>query len=74
MSGAFEPVEDVGAAGVVDLVKRVGVRLLNCHGVTVETGDRSFTDKALTFTETQIVTGIVRKLQCLLTKDGHGQD
>lgn len=31
--GAFEPVEDVGAAGVVDLVKRVSVRLLYSHGV-----------------------------------------
>lgn len=36
MSGAFEPVEDVGAAGVVDLVKRVSVRLLNGDGITAE--------------------------------------
>lgn len=33
VSGAFEPVEDVGAAGVVDLVKRVSVRLLHSHGI-----------------------------------------
>lgn len=30
MSGAFEPVEDVGAAGVVNLVEGVGIGLL--HG------------------------------------------
>lgn len=31
--GAFEPVEDVGAAGVVDLVERVSVGLLDGHSV-----------------------------------------
>lgn len=36
MSGALEPVEDVGAAGVVNLVKRVSVRLLNGDGVTAK--------------------------------------
>lgn len=37
MSGAFEPVEDVGAAGVVNLVERVSVRLLNGDGIAAET-------------------------------------
>lgn len=36
VSGAFEPVEDVGAAGVVNLVKRVSVRLLNGDGITAK--------------------------------------
>lgn len=31
VSGAFEPVEDVGAARVVDLVKWMSVRLLHGH-------------------------------------------
>lgn len=31
VSGAFKPVEDVGAPCVVDLVKRMGVGLLNGH-------------------------------------------
>lgn len=33
VSGAFEPVKDVGAAGVVDLVKWMSVRLLHSHCV-----------------------------------------
>lgn len=33
VSGAFEPVEDVGAPGVVDLVKWMSVRLLNSHRI-----------------------------------------
>ena len=33
MPGAFKPVEDVGASGVVDLVKGVSVGLLDGHGV-----------------------------------------
>lgn len=36
--GAFEPVEDVGAAGVVDLVERVSVGLLHRHGVAARGG------------------------------------
>lgn len=36
MSRAFEPVEDVGAAGVVDLIERVGVRLLHGDSITAE--------------------------------------
>lgn len=39
VSGAFEPVEDVGAAGVVDLVKRMSVRLLHGHCIARETED-----------------------------------
>lgn len=39
VSGAFEPVEDVGAAGVVDLVERVSVRLLHRHRVAARTED-----------------------------------
>lgn len=35
VSGAFEPVEDVGAAGVVNLVERVSVRLLNSHSIAL---------------------------------------
>lgn len=35
MSGAFEPVEDVGASGIVDLVKRMSVRLLNSHCIAL---------------------------------------
>lgn len=31
--GAFEPVEDVGAPRVVDLVERVRVRLLDGHSI-----------------------------------------
>lgn len=31
VSGAFEPVEDVGAAGVVDLIKWMSIRLLDSH-------------------------------------------
>lgn len=31
VSGAFKPVEDIGAAGVVHLVKRMGIRLLHSH-------------------------------------------
>lgn len=38
VSGALEPVEDVGAAGVVDLVEGVGVGLLHRHGVAAEEG------------------------------------
>lgn len=34
VSRTLEPVEDVGAAGVVDLIKRMSVRLLHCHCVT----------------------------------------
>lgn len=34
VSGAFKPVEDVGAPGVVDLVKRMSIGLLNSHCVT----------------------------------------
>lgn len=37
MSGALEPVEDVGAAGVVHLVEGVSVRLLHGDGVAAET-------------------------------------
>lgn len=33
VSGAFEPVEDVGAAGVVDLVEWMSVGLLDSHCV-----------------------------------------
>lgn len=33
MPGAFKPVEDVGAPGVVDLVEWVSVGLLHGHGV-----------------------------------------
>lgn len=36
VSGALEPVEDVGAAGVVDLVEGVSVGLLHRHGVAAE--------------------------------------
>lgn len=35
MSGAFEPVEDVGAAGVVDLIVGMSVRLLHRHRVAL---------------------------------------
>lgn len=35
VSGALEPVEDVGAAGVINLIERVGVRLLHRHRVTL---------------------------------------
>lgn len=31
VSGALEPVEDVSAAGVINLIKRMGVRLLHRH-------------------------------------------
>lgn len=41
MSGAFEPVEDVGAAGVVNLVEGVSVGLLDGHGVAADTDHRS---------------------------------
>lgn len=34
VSGAFKPVEDVGAAGVINLIIRMGVGLLHCHRVT----------------------------------------
>lgn len=34
VSCAFEPVEDVCASGVVDLVKRMSVRLLDGDGIT----------------------------------------
>lgn len=34
--GALKPVEDVGAAGVVDLVEGVSVGLLHRHGVAAE--------------------------------------
>ncbi len=37
VSGAFEPVEDVGAAGVVNLIKWMSVRLLHSHCIAVET-------------------------------------
>lgn len=33
MPGAFKPVEDVGAPGVVDLVEWVSVGLLHGHGI-----------------------------------------
>lgn len=33
VSGAFKPIEDVGASGVVDLVKRMSIGLLNSHCV-----------------------------------------
>lgn len=36
MSGALKPVEDVGAAGVVDLVEGVSVGLLHRHGIAAE--------------------------------------
>lgn len=36
VSGALKPVEDVGAAGVVDLVEGVSVGLLHRHGVATE--------------------------------------
>lgn len=36
MSGAFEPVEDVSAAGVVDLVEGVSVGLLHGDGIAVD--------------------------------------
>ncbi len=38
VSGALEPVKDVGAAGVINLIKGMGVRLLHCHWVTETTG------------------------------------
>lgn len=34
VSGAFKPIEDVGTPGVVDLVKRMSIGLLNSHCVT----------------------------------------
>lgn len=34
VSGAFKPVEDVSAAGVINLIIRMGVGLLHCHRVT----------------------------------------
>ena len=34
VSGALKPVEDVAAAGVINLIKGVGVRLLHRHRVT----------------------------------------
>lgn len=37
MSSALEPVEDVSAAGVIDLVKGMSVRLLHGHGITERT-------------------------------------
>lgn len=37
--GAFEPVEDVGASGVVDLVEWMSVGLLHGHRVAAETPD-----------------------------------
>lgn len=36
--GALEPVEDVAAAGVINLIERVGVGLLHCHRITGTTG------------------------------------
>lgn len=36
VSRALEPVEDVGAAGVVDLVEGVSVGLLHRHSVAAE--------------------------------------
>lgn len=36
VSGAFEPVEDVGAAGVINLVERVSVRLLHGNSITAK--------------------------------------
>lgn len=38
VSGALEPVEDVGAAGVINLIKRMSIRLLHSHRVTETTG------------------------------------
>lgn len=38
VSGALEPVEDVCAAGVINLVKGMGVRLLNCHWISETKG------------------------------------
>lgn len=52
VSGALEPVEDVGAAGVVDLVERVGVRLLDGHGVAAETDGGSTDGRSLGTTKT----------------------
>lgn len=43
MPGALEPVQDVGTACVVDLIKGVSVGLLDGHGVAVgQTRDRSY--------------------------------
>lgn len=42
MSGTLEPVEDVCAARVVDLIKGVCVRILDGHGIAEnQTGDGS---------------------------------
>lgn len=60
MSGAFEPVEDVGAAGVVNLVERVSVRLLDGHGVTAETDYRSLMGPA---SGSRATTKILKSLQ-----------
>lgn len=40
VSGAFKPIEDVGAPGVVDLVKRMSVGLLNSHCVAESEKDQ----------------------------------
>lgn len=40
VSRAFEPVEDVGASGVVNLVKWMGIRLLHSHCITRGTGKK----------------------------------
>jgi len=42
VSGAFKPIEDVGASGVVDLVKRMSVGLLNCHCVAEKGKDQKY--------------------------------
>lgn len=46
MPGTFEPVEDVSAAGVVDLVEGMSVRLLHRHCIAAET------EREVTFTFT----------------------
>lgn len=53
MSGAFEPVEDVGAAGVVDLVKRVSIRLLYSHSVAAGREDANKQPVAIHDTQQQ---------------------
>lgn len=40
VSGAFKPIQDVGAPGVVDLVKRMSVGLLNSHCVAEREKDQ----------------------------------
>jgi len=51
--GALEPVEDVGAAGVVDLVEWMGVGLLHRHRIAAQSQRTSHhteqTSRPLTF-------------------------